>query len=476
MQIRRLTRNAPLIAVVLLGVTACSSADATGRADRSSGAVHRTRRSCDTGAGVGKPLLAPTTETGGQSASYSNEARAPQAKSCAGMRTYLATPQPGFNLQSYVFYGHLKDSSSRVIPFSTLMQLQQAATGVGPADIHASAVTVNTGDGITVGTVAGVADSSIAVSATSNPFSLRSQIPSADPSPQYIEARVVEGQLGQPGAIIEITAQVMGQVMADPKAPPTPMQVSVRLKDVAGVGQWGYGPSGFFPQWIFPEQRKAITDRYHGSVGDYLKATNDPMTDQGSYYYSSPVVEVLAFTITVGGSVLTSGTDGEILIDYVNQTFDPRAGAIVQNGVQWTEFSTLLDDGRTMKVGKVSQSSVGLLPYAMMQATNGPRHRNGALKNSMAWDMDHVTLAPDSTSSWTSPRSGKTYATKYTAQLKGRDGKVNGSLTYRVVYDDQELDVDSRTVYEGLYRVTGTIDGSKVRGYAWAEIQPSGTL
>jgi hypothetical protein len=200
------------------------------------------------------------------------------------------------------------------------------------------------------------------------------------------------------------------------------------------------------------------------------------MTDQGSYYYSSPVLEVESFTITEAGTVVASGSEGELLADYVTQSFDAAAAAVVEGGVQWTEFSTLLDGGRTMKVGQVEQSSVGTLPYAIELRADGHRLANGSLEASQRWPIGSITITPDTSATWKSPRSGKTYVMRYTAELAGHDGSGSASLTYEAVYDDQELVVAGRTVYEGLYRVTGTLDGASISGYAWAEVQPSGTV
>jgi len=474
MKLTRLSVVVPLVALCALGA-ACSSDDSS--SSSSSTVVRTSSGGCDSGTLPEVPLLA-TPDTTPQTASYSNDPTAPQAKSCDGMRDYLSTPQPGWDLQSYVFFGHLKDSTGRIIAFSTLDQHQQVKTGSGSAaDLQVAAVTVNQGSGITLGGLDGAPNQAVQVSATSNPFSLRSQSFTAPQAPQYIDARVVEGQLGQPGAVVELTAQVSAESLGTPTAPgPSPMQVSVRLRDAGGVGQWGYGPAGFFPQWIYPNQRQAITDTYGGSVEKYLAATNDPMTGQGDYYYSSPVLEVESFSITQNGSVVASGTEGELIADYVNQSFDAKASAIVDNGVQWTEFTTLLDGGRSMKVGTVVQGSVGTLPYAVLIPVDGKRLQNGSLEASMRWNIDAVQLTPAANAVWKSPRSGKSYATTYTAELKGGDGTPDASLTYTAVYPDQELDAAGRTVYEGLFAVTGTIDGKAVTGFAWAEIQPSGTL
>lgn len=459
-----------VVAVATLAVMAAPSASASIPSTASN-------RACASGALTGTPLSSPSTVTGTQAASYSNRPGVPQAQSCAGMRTFISTPQPGFDLQSYVFYGHLRDTSGKVVAFSMLTQRQKVGAGDGPtADLQVAATTVNDGTGTTVGGLEAPPGAGVAVSATSNPWSMRTEATTAGATPQYLDARVVSGQLGQPGAVIELTAQVQSETIAAPSAPPEPLQVSVRLVDVAGVGQWGYGPSGFFPQWIHPDQRAAITGRFKGSVADYLAATGDPMRDQGSYYYSSPVLHVSSFTISRGGSVVAHGTDGELLADYVTQSFDASAQAVVDNGVQWLEFSTLLDGDRTMKVGVVHQASVGSLPYAMLLAKGGSHLANGSLAASRRWNMDDVRVDADPSASWTSPRSGKHYSTRYQVRLAGSDGASSASLTYRALYDDQELTVAGRTVYEGLFVVRGTLGGKPVSGYAWAEIQPSGTL
>ena len=201
------------------------------------------------------------------------------------------------------------------------------------------------------------------------------------------------------------------------------------------------------------------------------------MTGQGDYYYSSPVLEVESFSITQNGSVVASGTEGELIGDYVNQSFDAKASAIVDNGVQWTEFTTLLDGGRRMKVGTVVQK---LGRHAAVRRAH-PRRRDSGWRTARwrprcAGTSTPCSSPPMPTRTWKSPRSGKSYATTYTAELKGADGTPDASLTYTAVYPDQELDAGGRTVYEGLFAVTGTIDGKAVTGYAWAEIQPSGTL
>ena len=64
---------------------------------------------------------------------------------------------------------------------------------------------------------------------------------------------------------------------------------------------------------------------------------------------------------------------------------------------------------------------------------------------------------------------------RYTAELTDAAGS-RSTLNYEALYEDQEVSVAGRTVYEGLFRVTGELDGDSVEGYAWAEIQPSGSV
>ncbi len=466
---------APVLAVGL-GLGLVSSACTADRTDAESLGEPTASTECQVGVMQDLSLLGAPGPTSAQAASYSNDAIAPQSKNCDEMQAFISTPQPGFDLQSYVFYGHLRADSGEVIAFSTLSQRSAGGASADGQSTQVGAVTVNAGSGTTFGGVAGTPDGTLAYSTTSHAFSARSQTFSAGSAPQYVDARVVDGQLGEPGAVIELTAQVMGVDSVDPTATAVPMQAKVRVRDVAGVGQWGYGPSGFFPQWIHPDQRAAITEDHGGSIEEYLRATNDPMTNQGSYYYSSPVVEVEEFTISKGTEVVHHGTQGELLIDYVTQTFDEQAAVVVDNGVTWTEFSVLFDDERTMKLGRVEQSSVGELRYAVVLSADGDRLLDGALEADRRWDLDDIGLTPDTSRTWTSPRSAKSYSMRYTATLKGDDAVADSELRFDAVHDDQELSIGGRVVYEGLFAVTGSIDGERVSGYAWAEIQPTGSL
>lgn len=65
-----------------------------------------------------------------------------------------------------------------------------------------------------------------------------------------LAARVVKGRVGQKGAVYELTSSVTAARL-DGMDTPYLLEVYVRVKDTLGMVQWGYGPSGFFPHWIY---------------------------------------------------------------------------------------------------------------------------------------------------------------------------------------------------------------------------------
>ncbi|MEX1217553.1 MAG: hypothetical protein WEA11_03415 [Acidimicrobiales bacterium] len=445
---------AGLCAMLLVAVS-CSGRDNSSP----STSVSATKTGCTGGVVVTDPLIAAPVTGGASSVYFSNAASVPQSKDCDGMRQFLSEPQPGLDLQSYVFYGHLDSSDGAVITFSTLGQTSTIGSGAANTS-NVKAITTNTGDGVQLGGFAG--GPATVMSGTTNPFSAR-----ATNAGDFLDVRVVDGQLGQPGSTLEITSSAES---LDAAGKGGTTQVWIRATDRSGVAQWGYGPSGFFPQWLQPNQRTAVTDQHGGNVGDYLKASNDPMTNQGSYYYSSTFIDVEQFSVTRDGAVVASGTGGQLIADFVTQKFDDAAKAIIDNGVEWLEFTSFLTRDKAMKIGQVSQSSVGTLPYAVLVEDTGGRLTNGSLAAAQSWPIDGITITPDKTKTWTSPLSKKTYSTAYTVTLVDK-GKTD-TLTYTVLFDDQEIDTGGRIVYEGIFKVQGTFGGETIDGYSWGEIQP----
>jgi len=116
------------------------------------------------------------------------------------------------------------------------------------------------------------------------------------------------------------------------------LQTSVVVRDVMGLVNEGYGPASFFPQWLLPAQRTLVTGIYGGSVENYLTSTSDPMNDQGSCYYSAPMLQVESFSITRNGQVISQGSDGLLWMDIVYQSFNTAAQAVVSSAT-WNFFS-----------------------------------------------------------------------------------------------------------------------------------------
>ena len=418
-------------------------------------------------------VAAPAPAGSGELAYYSNATRAPQSVSPAAMRAFLSREQPQFDLQSYPAYGSLIDDAGRTTTVSLLTQQTNDVLPAVPGLSYAvDGVMLNSGAGATVGGVQGVPDLTLPLTLTTRPWSIRGESMQIGSRPQFVDARVVSGRVGQKGAVYEYTAHVNAGPLSGGAA--RPMDLYVRATDTHGLTQWGYGPSGFFPQWIYPNQRKAIADRFDGSVAKYLAATNDSMAGQGSYYYTVPLLQVDDFVIAERGKVVSRGHDGYLLMDAVTQSFGPKGHDLVKDGVTWIEFSTQLPgSGQALKIGKVHQDRVGTYPYASLTTPTSPRLANGA-RSTTTWAIDDIHIVPVRASAWRSPHTGKTYFLTYRVTL---DGPSPSRLTMRAVFPDQEVAFPGgRAVYEGLYEVSGVLNGERVSGQAWAEVQPAGTL
>ena len=409
---------------------------------------------------------------------FSPRASVIQAKSPAGMRTFLSTDHPEYSLQSYVWAGSLVDAGGRVNTFAFCMQRNNESIAGSPlVPVLTSAALFNRSSdpGFVVGGLAGVADLTLPLSLTTRPWSVRAQSFTPGQPPDFIDARVVEGVLGKKGAVYELSAFVPNGATGAPAN--ELLTLYVRAKDATGIMQWGYGPSGFFPQWIYPAQRAAITNDFGNSVGKYLAGTRDPMTNQGDYYYTMPLLEVQRFSVSLGGQVVSKGSGGWIWFDNVEQQFDAAAEQIISNGVKWLEFSVQFPTTKqAMKIGYVEQASVGQLNYAMLHDAHSPKARNGAFTDSVNWDMDKVHITPVQSSLWKSPVSGQSYYTRYRVTLDGARPGQRAHLFIAAKFTNQEVNAGGRHVYEGLFSVTGTLCGEKVTGQAWTEVEPTASL
>lgn len=426
---------------------------------------------------AGGSLAAGASGNGFAPAYYSNYPAQLQAKSPAGMRSYLSNDQTQMEMQSQIIFGNLQTPNGKFNSFAAMVQRQDGLIPQVPSlPISLSTVMMNTGQGIFGGVINGIPELTFPMSLTSNPWSARAETVSAGQKPNFIDMRVVEGQLGRPGSIYEVTADIPSESIGSGGAPAEPLTVYLRVKDPLGIAMWGFGPSGFKPQWLTAGQRSAIDDRFGGSIRDYLKATNDPMTNQGNYYYSSPLLKVQKFVVYRNNALILKGDGGYMFFDQCTQSFDANSEQIVNNGFNWISFETPIPAlGGGMAIGKMSQPTVGSLPYAALVTPKSPKAKNGA-RVAYNWGIDDISLNPVEGSEWTSPSSGKTYFMEWRLRLRGPKPSRRGTLTLTAVTKNSEVNFAGRAVYEGLFRYRGTIAGKKVSGSSFAEMQPEGSL
>ncbi|MFM9023056.1 MAG: lipocalin family protein [Solirubrobacterales bacterium] len=407
---------------------------------------------------------------------YSKDAVVPQSRSAAGMRRYLSSDQKQMEMQSQVFFGNLITRDGKFNSFASMIQRQDGLVKQVPGlPISLSTVLLNSGKGWLGGVIDGVPELTFPMSLTTNPWSARAESVAFGQLPKFVDMRVVDGQLGERGAVYEITASLASSY--DSGSTATEQETAyVRVKDMTGIAMWGFGPSGFKPQWLNPGQRSKVMNQYGGSIERYLRATGDPITGQGNYYYSSPLLKVQKFVFYRSGKRILSGNGGYMFFDQCTQTFGAEAQKILGNNFGWVSFEIPIPAlGGGMVLGKFSRPDAPALPYAALATTRSPKARNGALV-AHNWGLKDISLEPVASSAWKSPESGKTYYLKWRAVLKGPDAAHRGNLTLTAVHKDSEVNFDGRAVYEGLFRYSGTIAGKKVSGATFSEMQPQSSI
>lgn len=414
---------------------------------------------------------------GPANAYYSPRATLSMAQSPQGLRGFLSHDQPQYDEQSYVWAGSLIEDDGTVNAIAVEMQRNDSLGGLVALPAVTAGVLVNrqADPGYVIGGLGGIPDLTIPLALTSSPWSARAQSFTPGQQPDFIDVRVVKGQIGERGAVYELSSDVPD--VADGPNKGRRMQTYVRVIDTTGIVQWGYGPSGFMPMWVYQNQRKAILSTYGGSAGDYLAATRDRMASQGTYYFSAPLLKVQDFRIAIDGKRVSRGSSGWIWMDNVERSFDQRAQGIVDNGVSWLEFSVQIPSTRqSMKIGYTVQSSVGKFPYAMLSSPDAPKARNGALTSAMTWNMNGIKFHPVPGSKWTNPATGHTYYLKYRVDLDDSGTGKRSTLWFASALPKQEAVISTRSVFEGLFRMTGKIDGNHVEGWGFGELQPVGSL
>ncbi|NQX37131.1 LPXTG cell wall anchor domain-containing protein [Herbiconiux sp. VKM Ac-2851] len=429
----------------------------------------------------------------GDIAQYSTTPLA-QGVDCTGFRAYLSTGLPQYDSQSFEFFGELigSDGSENSV---AIMSQGNPLSWVDPAlpvpiTVEEAGLIFNRLDenaGPVIGGIDGLALPDLPPTTATADVSIGYQPWSIDVAgttgteAETISMTAISGAPGAVGTTYELTAVLATGYAGHSTTEPTTFTAVVN--DPTGIVQWGYGPNGFFPLWMFDgtpvdgiatnDQRDAIMNEYGGDIGAYLTATNDPMTGQGSQYYSMPVLNVEQWSVTRGESYVGGGTSGTLWFDNLTETYNETADHVVRNGYQWTEFSMMLPDtGQGLLIAKTSQADVGNLYYAMLAGADSTQNANGTLAPTANWPQAAIEVEAVPGSEWTSPQSCYVYTLADHVTLAAVDGRPAVDVVLSAVdHPDQEINALGRPVYEGLFSYTGTIDGQAVSGKAWGEIQ-----
>lgn len=400
----------------------------------------------------------------------------PWAGSSQALSNFLSHDQSGLSLQSYCVWGKLVEAGKPVNAYLAIVQRMNEELELPVIGSHLYPIVI-AGTGfnneetgrIVFGGSQGIAELSEVVVVT-QPWHV--YVESSNPSPSLFpfnttEMFLLEGNMGQPGARYKITSTAMdleGEAL----------ETTVIFSDTMGIVNQGYGPASFFPQWLLPAQRDVVAGEiYAGSVGDYLKTSCDPMTDQGSYYYSLPMLQVHEFSITRNSQVISRGNDGLLWMDIVYQSFDSAALEVV-NTATWNFFSLQFpQSNRALMVTDIHNDQNGSLPVASLFSTLGARSPNGALIPEFRWNLQNIEITPVPGYTWTSPESTLTYHTRYNITL---GGARQADLVVAMAWNAQEFKANDTVKYEGYATVSGTLDGENVEGSAWVEVQPADHL
>lgn len=271
-----------------------------------------------------------------------------------------------------------------------------------------------------------------------------------------LSVKNLTGTVGEPGATYRLRLEAI--ISLDFHV--NPVYIDVDFTDVLGTVNEGFGPDAFLPNWLTPTQRSTILNNFGGSVENYLASGQDPLTGQGSYYFSQPLLQVTDFTIfDLQGSILdtkASGNNSVIWFDYVAQSFD-AAGIDIVSNVGWEFFAIQFPDvQKSLMITKVTTQTSGEYLLANLFETGGVVTR---------WNINDIDIVGSNV--WTSPTTSKQYYMTYTITLTN----PAAILTINTEWDEQEISVGGQTKYEGICTVTGTLLGNPVIGFSWIEQQ-----
>lgn len=401
---------------------------------------------------------------------YSDLAILPQGQSPAQLAAWLSAVHPRYNMCSWCFFGNLTDDRGRTAAISSIVQYNDLPDNP-PYVAEWSYCDERLGGYVLAPFLVEAGNVAYA-----DPFAV-----TVDANPVYgglLSLSLTEGAMGAAGARYRMT----GRVVAEPDLGDV-WTYELALTDPFGCIRIGYGPSSFLPQWLLPAQQAAVgTAPYDGDVHAYLQATGDALTGQGSYYYSVPLLTVDRFRILRNGAVYASGTEGNLWIDYVVQSFDPGSLAIV-NTASWQFFAVQLPEVPGLPGGRaalmISIVEVDLpgggtstLPMAHLyygDPAAAERNENGAHPARHEWATGQIHYT--ATKRW-SPAGGKeSFPVGFEIDLAAPGARV--TLRGRAFMENQLVGLVGK--YEGVFEVeadlhVGGFEAKGVRGFAWAEV------
>ena len=245
------------------------------------------------------------------------------------------------------------------------------------------------------------------------------------------------------------------------------------MTDLFGCAQIGYGPSSFLPQWLTTAQKEIIEASFGGSVHAYLKDGRDDMVTQGSYYYSLPLLKVDNFSLRRNGALHSAGTDGNIWVDYVVQSFDQAGLGLVRHatwqffGIQFPEIPGRPGYQAAIMVSIVTVPS-SVLSVARFYDNDGLHAQNGSREATFEWTIDQIHFQP--------VKSWNNFPVEVEISLQAPDATV--TIFAKAVRDNQVILPDSTNKYEGVFNVRADlairgIYANDVEGFAWGEVHPT---
>lgn len=404
---------------------------------------------------------------------YTTEYDFPQTQSAEQLGEYISSEHFEYDLDGWFFFGTLVDSLDPEdigIFFISVQRMEEGGHGfkfpVVPAVFGFNSK--SRGSYLWRGTVTLDTDSSVIVS--SNPWDVKvKNILQEEPQ---IHMQLLSGTMGAKDATYRLKATMTDSLWV-------PLVVDVQIRDRYGAINEGDGTASFMAQFLTEKQREDIMNSSDKKVSTYQENTGDPMSCQGSFYYSLPLLDVEHFSIIHQDTIISQGHDGLLWMDYVVQSYDQQALVAIED-VSWQFFAIQFPDiNAAMMVIEIT-TKTGTLPIAKLFSTDSEKTLNNASKASYSWAINEVDIEAVPGNSWTSQKSQKTYATKNRIQLSSDDYPCD--LTITMVTDEQEIFINQKIddipvnmiKYEGIATVEGTLNGLPVTGQAFVELQPVG--